>query len=113
MNRKDWRSVNISDVNFTINDLKQDLLPLIKRTGLPEGTDASVHWTVALVQETRKLLTTLLPFTKTEKEFLDRLLDYGEIESSLLTDDPQLGSRIREHPSLRWKAFNVRQFKKR
>jgi hypothetical protein len=57
-------------------------------------------------------LTILLPFTEKEREFLDRLLDYGEIETSLLTDDPELGLKIREHPSLRWKALNVQQFKK-
>ena len=55
----------------------------------------------------------MLPFTDTEMEFLKRLLDYGEIEPTLLTQDELLGERIRQHPMLQWKALNVRQYKGR
>ena len=65
------------------------------------------------MEETRNALDSLLPFTESEKEFLDRLLDYGEIVPSLLTDDEGLAARIRHHPGLEWKALNVRESKGR
>ena len=58
-------------------------------------------------------LESLPPLTESEKEFLDRLLDYGEIEPVLLTEDTGLAARIRHHPGLEWKAINVREFKGR
>ncbi len=61
--------------------------------------------------ETKKSLAPLLMFTASEKDFLDRLLDYGEIAPLLLTEDMELTERIRLQPALEWKAKNVREFK--
>jgi hypothetical protein len=59
-------------------------------------------------------MKSLLPFTTaSEKEFLDRLLDYGEIVPVLLTEDEGLAERIRHPPGLEWKALNVREFMRR
>ncbi len=65
------------------------------------------------MNETRNALESLLPYTASEKEFLDSLLDYGEIVPSLLTEDEGLAARISQHPGLEWKALNVREFKRR
>lgn len=51
----------------------------------------------------------LLPFTDAQKEFLDRLLDGGEVIPSLLTGGTHLAERIHSHPLLQWKVQNVRQ----
>jgi hypothetical protein len=64
-----------------------------------------------MVEETRAALSVILPFTDAERAFLDRLLDHGHVEPSLLTDDPALADRILRHPALLWKAQNVREFK--
>jgi hypothetical protein len=53
----------------------------------------------------------VLPFTDAEKEFLNLLLDKGDIVPSLLTTDKDLQSRISRHPLLEWKALNVREHK--
>ncbi len=45
-----------------------------------------------------------------ERAFLDRLIDAGEVEASLLTEDPGLQDRIAAQPMLRWKAMHVRRF---
>jgi len=63
------------------------------------------------VKECQEALEGLLPFTEPEMEFLNRLLDRGEIVPSLLTDDPDMAERILQHPCLQWKALNVREFK--
>jgi hypothetical protein len=53
----------------------------------------------------------VLPFTDAEREFLDLLLDKGEIDSAILTADVNLQSRIQQQPLLEWKALNVRKYK--
>ena len=45
------------------------------------------------------------------KPVYNRILDYGDIEPSLLTSNKDMGTRIRNHPGLQWKALNVREFK--
>jgi hypothetical protein len=68
-------------------------------------------WATRIVEECRERLAYVLPFTGAEMEFLNRLLDYGEIEPSLLTEDEALVERIRQHPMLHWKALNVRKYR--
>jgi hypothetical protein len=46
-----------------------------------------------------------------EREFLDLLLDKGEIDSTILTADTALQERIQGQPLLEWKALNVRRHK--
>jgi hypothetical protein len=90
MSRKDWRTVAPNDVDFDIADLEQRLLCTLRSAGLAG----------------------ILPFTETEMEFLNRLLNKGEIASELLTADEDLQDRIRRHPMLEWKAVNVREYQK-
>ena len=51
----------------------------------------------------------VLPLKENERRFLDLLLEKGEIDPSILTPDQELQERIRRHPALEWKAWNVRQ----
>ena len=53
----------------------------------------------------------VLPLAEAESEFLDRLLDHGELVPALLTNDPALGERIAAQPMLAWKSLNVRRHK--
>ena len=53
----------------------------------------------------------VLPFTDSERAFLDSLLDRGMIDAKLLTADESLQQRIQCQPLLEWKALNVRQHK--
>jgi hypothetical protein len=66
-----------------------------------------------LVTECRKRLEAVLPLRRNERRFLDGLLDEGEIDPTLLTDDPALVARIAIHPGLTWKALNVKKHKKK
>ncbi len=66
-------------------------------------------WMDRLVDECRERLAMVLPFEAHEREFLERVLERGEIVPELLTDDSDLAERIRQHPQLRWKALNVRE----
>jgi len=110
MNRKDWRTVSIGDVDFDAAELARQLIPTLRLGAIPETDDAG-NYGKSLVEECRQALSAVLPFNGAEREFLNLLLDKGEIDSTILTADETLRERIRQQPLLKWKALNVRQHK--
>ena len=110
MNRKDWRTVSLQDVDLAADDLSRQLLPLL-RIRSAGGDESPASYGKRLVKECRDRLSVVLPFTESETEFLNLLLDNGEIVPSLLTSDKDLQERIRQHPLLEWKVLNVREYK--
>jgi predicted nucleotidyltransferase component of viral defense system len=110
INRKDWRTVSIDDVRATPAEVRSRLIPTLRRDTIA-GVEPTDAWVARLVTECREGLAALLPLNDAEQEFLGRLLDHGEMEPTLLTNDADLADRIRRHPGLEWKAQNVRQFK--
>lgn len=112
LNRKDWRTVSVEDVSLDGRELLNELLPVL-RIAAAEAVTEPAKWTASLVQEVRAALAVVLPFTDAERGFLDRILDYGEVEPEMLTSDPGMIGRIRSHPMLQWKAQNVRQHRAR
>jgi predicted nucleotidyltransferase component of viral defense system len=109
MNRRDWRTASISDVQFDSRELGNSLLPLLRRD-FPGAEDAA-GWAARLVEECRQGLELVLPLSKNEMKFLNLILDDGAIDPSLLTEDHVLAERIGHHPGLEWKALNVRRYK--
>lgn len=110
MNRKDWRRISIEEVDFDAGELASQLIPTI-RIGSILGKKELENYGKTLVEECRKALSVLLPFNDVEHEFLDLLLNNGEINPTILTRDETLQNRIRMQPLLQWKALNVRQHK--
>jgi hypothetical protein len=110
MNRKDGRTVSAKNVGFETRGPREQLVPMIRRNQ-PQDARQIDRWAKTLVRECRHALDAVLPFTKSESAFLDRILDDGEIEPSLLTSDRDLAERIAAQPLLEWKVFNVRQHK--
>lgn len=112
MNRKDWRTVSIEDVDFNEAELARQLIPSLHvRTIQEQGSLSPSEYGAQLVDECRKALSVVLPFTEEEREFLDLLLDKGEIDSTILSTDTVLQERIQGQPLLEWKALNVRRHK--
>ena len=58
------------------------------------------HNRLRVVAECQESLTSILPFTDSEQEFLNLLLDKGQIAPKLLTDDTSFQERIQNHPKL-------------
>lgn len=112
LNRKDWRSVSAEDVSFDAAELMNELLPVL-RAADAEQLAKPATWARTLVDECRQGLSMVLPLADPEREFLDRILDHGEVAPSLLTNDLDMAHRIASHPMLQWKAQNVRQHKGR
>jgi predicted nucleotidyltransferase component of viral defense system len=110
MSRRDWRTVSPNDLDFDIADLEQRLIPTLRALGIERIQQD--HFGQGLVEDCSNFLAGLLPFTEAEMEFLNRVLDKGEIAPELLTADTDLQDRIRRHPLLEWKAINVREFRR-
>jgi hypothetical protein len=64
-----------------------------------------------LTQVRQTVASTLLAWRKNEREFLDRLMEKGEVAPDLLTKDPALRERVAVQPMLRWKALHVRRYR--
>jgi predicted nucleotidyltransferase component of viral defense system len=108
MNRRDWRTVRLDDVAAEPDELRNQLLPLM-HADLVDELDICGDWARALVEECRREMEVVLPLGANEMEFLDRLLDDGEVAPQLLTRDQDMADRISSHPQLLWKALNVRK----
>lgn len=98
MNRRDWRHISTDDIDFDPLELTNQLLPALRVDSAREYQSGGFG--EALVEECHTALSALLPFTDSERGFLDTLLDAGEIRPELLTDDVELQVRIRSHPLL-------------
>ncbi len=110
MNRKDWRTVSAKDVDIESAELARQLIPTL-RINQSKVLPESVDYGDRLVRECSDALSIVLPFQETEREFLDLLLERGEIDASLLTADKALQQSIENQPLLKWKALNVRRNK--
>lgn len=108
MNRKDWRTITIEDVDFDASELHEQLMPVLRTLDDGDRRDADA-WARRMISECREGLVRLLPFRDGERAFLDRLLDHAEIRPELITDDAELADRIASHPLIAWKALNVRK----
>jgi len=107
MNRKDWRTVSIADVNFDPDELARLLIPTLNRRFMGKQGQAA-EYGKRLLKECQAKLEVVLPLNDPEREFLDLLLEKGEIDASALTPDKALQERIHSQPLLQWKALNVK-----
>lgn len=110
MNRKDWRILSEKDIDYDANEFMNELIPLLRSNEIT-GDGNHERWASRLVEECRQAISIVLPFTEKEREFLDHILDHGDIKPLLITDDKDMAERIRKHPGLQWKALNVKEFK--
>lgn len=109
MSRIDWRTVSMNDIHFDQRDLQTMLIPVLRENILKQISPVE-DWAKRLIEECRSALSRVYPLRENEMEFLNRLLDKGEIDASLLVSDEGLIERIKNQPGLQWKALNVRNF---
>ncbi|TVR16170.1 MAG: nucleotidyl transferase AbiEii/AbiGii toxin family protein [Planctomycetota bacterium] len=107
MNRVDWRQVSIESIDYEFGELESQLIPVVRPEVLRDMK--ARDWATTMIAECKRSLSVALPFTSAEREFLDAVLDQGDIKPELLTHDQDLQERIRAQPMLQWKALNVRQ----
>jgi predicted nucleotidyltransferase component of viral defense system len=110
MNRHDWRKLKIEDIDFDSKELKNNLLPVLNQQYSQQMSNLN-QWAEQLISGCKNILSHLLPFTQKEQDFLELVLQKGEIEPSLITADINLQQKISSHPGLLWKVTHVRNFK--
>jgi len=106
--RKDWRTISPDDIRCDQRELQQQLIPVLRGDAVPVSSEMN-EWMERLVTECRNQLSMVLPFEQHERDFLDAVLERGEIVPELLTGDEALAARIRQHPQLLWKVKHVRE----
>ncbi|MFH1812197.1 MAG: nucleotidyl transferase AbiEii/AbiGii toxin family protein [Pseudomonadota bacterium] len=108
LNRADWRTITVEQVRTTAREVNSELLPMLRHDVRPAKPEVE-GWTTTLVEETRSLMSSVLPLATHEVEFLERLNGSGDIAPDLLTPDPAEQAIVRNHPGLKWKALNVKK----
>lgn len=107
MSRHDWREVNQYDIQFEWKELRNMLIPMLRKAPINRPRE----WSEKLMTECRDRLSLLLPFTKNEANFLNFFLEEGEITPSLICEDKDLINRIAQQPGLLWKSIHIQQKK--
>jgi len=100
----------VESTGFKAEMVEKVLIPTLHVRATKEHGSPS-EYGARLVKECREGLSAVLPFSDAEREFLNLLLDHGEIDSTILTSDTTLQKRIQQQPLLEWKTLNVRKYK--
>jgi len=111
MSRKDWRTVTVDDINYEPNELKNELIPML-RTQVASQLGDPKPWASKLVSECAERLQPVISFTAAEREFLDRLLDHAEIKPTLIHERRSLGRAHRRTPASRLASRKQKKKKK-
>ena len=106
--RRDWRTMSLEAIQGDQLELRQKLAICLPRNHFAEagGIAAWIEETVALCRDGFAFLFDL---TANEREFLDAVLDRGEVVAELLDIAPKLRARIQDMPMLAWKTYHVRK----
>jgi predicted nucleotidyltransferase component of viral defense system len=109
--RRDWRTMSLDAIKGDPREFRQKLaicLPRDRFAGKGD-VDAWVGETIALCRER---FAFLFVRTANESEFLDGVLDRGEINAGLLDIAPEIRARIGAMPMLAWKCQHIRKHRR-
>lgn len=104
MRKEDWQQISVDHVQFSIKDIKDKLIPVLKNTEIPSSHSELEFWAKSILDQCKDNLSMLLPFHKSEIDFLVSVQHYGVIRPEILTDDLALCAKIIQHPILKWRA---------
>jgi predicted nucleotidyltransferase component of viral defense system len=104
MERREREDISVKDVRFSVADIRDKLIPVLKSSEVPNTSFSVVEaWAKKLVDECKTGLGLILPFQEHEVEFLTCVQQEGEILPNLITNDSELSERIMQHPLLQWR----------
>jgi len=108
MNRRDWRTVTLDDIEVDYRDARRHLFPLLVQQGITRRKEQN-EMLDRMIGENRQALANLLPLDRSERDFLDQLLDEGSIRPDLLDLGAAQRAMLTEHPALMWRAQQARR----
>ena len=106
--RLDWRTISAGAIEGDARELRQKLTICLPRSRF-SGSKEIETWIGQTVALCREKLAFLFDLSEKEREFLDGILDRGEVNADLLDVDPDIRSRIAAMPMLAWKIRHVRR----
>ena len=103
MRKNSWRKFNAESIKFDVSDIRRKLIPVL-RQGIIQGYNfyELKAWADKLVQESKAAFENLLPFSKSEQEFLNCIEEHGMINPELISSDPGFCAVVKNHPALLW-----------
>ncbi len=101
MGSKDWRQISIEDISFEEKELKNQLIPVLRKRAY--RNDGWLSWTNQMLSDCKNALKSLFPLKEGEQLFLKNVFEKGEIDATLITRDYNLIQIINSHPLLQWK----------
>jgi len=108
MERDDWQRLHVDQVKFSVKDIRDKLIPVLKSNETPNNSSHEIkEWANRLVENCKTELLSVLPFQSHEIEFLECLQKHGEIRPDLISNDENFNQRVMQHPSLLWRAKQV------
>lgn len=99
----DLRQLTPQEISVDVTDLKNRLLPLLRKNELASMKGAT-NWAQHMVQECQNAFGHFLPLRDNEQAFLHQLLDNGMIKPELISDDLSMINNIKNHPAVKWSA---------
>lgn len=108
MNRRDWRTIGLDDIEVDYRDARRNLFPLLVQHQLTRRKEQE-EMLERLIGETRRALASLLPLEETAHQFLHHLVEKGSIQPDLLELEPELAARLEAHPAMQWRAQQAKQ----
>ena len=106
--RRDWRTMSLDSIKGDQLELRQKLAICLPRDYFAAAGGIAA-WIDETVARCRERFAFLFDLTAKEREFLDGVLDRGEIVADLLDVTPEHRCRIQNMPMLAWKTLHVRK----
>ena len=108
--RRDWRNITMDTITGDPQEIRQKLAICLPRDYFG-GKGAIDEWMTETIVICQEQLAFLLDLTQAEREFLDGILERGEINAGLLDVSQEICKRIAAMPMLAWKCQHIRQHK--
>lgn len=89
-------------IEYNILDIRNRLFPVLRQIELPRRQPDLKKWAIKILNELREALSTLMPLTEEEMEFILLIRKSGEIKPQLITADKRLIQAIQNHPAIMW-----------
>lgn len=106
--QRDWRTMSVDAIEGNPRELRQKLAICLPRDHFAGKGDVEA-WIEETIALCREKFAFLFDLTANEREFLDGVLDRGEIDADLLDIPPEIRARIGAMPMLAWKCRHVRK----
>jgi len=104
MRAKGWRSLSINNITMNVKDIRNKLIPVLKKDLIPGTTFNEIKpWAKIMVEESVNAFEKLLPFNNKEIQFLTSLEEDLKIKPELLSDDETFCNATRNHSALLWR----------